>query len=48
LQAGFLERLGRARGWRTGLTGADLYRQLPPVARDLLPPLPLAGEEPAA
>jgi uncharacterized protein DUF3536/glycosyl hydrolase family 57 len=48
LQGGFLDQLRRTRGWRTGLTGADLYRQLPPVARDLLPPLPRTGEEPAA
>ena len=47
-QGDFLGHLGRARSWRTGLTGADLYRQLPPVARDLLPPLPREGEEPAA
>ncbi len=50
LQAAFIADLARARSWRTGLTGADLYRQLPPVGRDLLPPkrAPRADKEPAA
>jgi hypothetical protein len=50
LQAGFLADLAAAKSWRTGLTGVDLYRQLPPVARELLPresARPL-GAEPAA
>lgn len=40
-----------AYSWRTGLTGADIYRQLPPVAPALLPSaatLTSASEEPAA
>jgi hypothetical protein len=30
LEAEFVRDLGHARSWRNGLTGADLYRQLPP------------------
>lgn len=41
LQEDFVKDLQAARSWRTHLTGADLYRQLPVVRRDLLPPLPL-------
>jgi hypothetical protein len=37
VQAGFLADLVEARSGRAGLTGADLYRQLPPVSSDLLP-----------
>jgi alpha-amylase/alpha-mannosidase (GH57 family) len=37
LQTGFLADLAQARSWRTGLTGADLYRQFPAVSSDLLP-----------
>ncbi|HEY7350957.1 MAG TPA: DUF3536 domain-containing protein [Ktedonobacterales bacterium] len=37
LQSGFLVDLAEARSWRTGLTGADLYQQLPAVGSDLLP-----------
>ncbi len=38
LQAAFLADLAEARSWRTSLTGADLYQQLPSVSSDLLPP----------
>jgi alpha-amylase/alpha-mannosidase (GH57 family) len=38
LQTDFVEDLKAAKSWRTGLSGADMYRQLPVVARDLLPP----------
>jgi alpha-amylase/alpha-mannosidase (GH57 family) len=37
LQTDFLADLAEAKSWRTGLTGADLYRQLPAVSNDLLP-----------
>ncbi|TME63673.1 MAG: DUF3536 domain-containing protein [Chloroflexi bacterium] len=40
LQRGFLLDLAQARGWRTNITGADLYRQLPVVRPGLLPLLP--------
>jgi hypothetical protein len=39
LQHSFLEDLQAAKSWRTAVTGADLYRQLPPVAPGLLPSL---------
>ena len=39
LQRGFLKDLEQARSWRTGGTGADLYRSLPAVPKSLLPPL---------
>jgi hypothetical protein len=50
LQDAFVADLASARSWRTGLTGADLYRQLPPVAAGRLPllALPPDDEEPAA
>jgi hypothetical protein len=50
LQPEFVADLAAAHSWRTSLTGASLYRQLPPVAPDLLPPLANqpVGEEPAA
>ena len=50
LQPDFLADLKAARSWRTGLTGAELYRQLPPVGHDMLPPLEgqSAAQEPAA
>jgi hypothetical protein len=50
LQPGFLSDLAAAKSWRTGLTGVELYRQLPPVARDLLPreATQPVGDEPAA
>jgi len=38
LQAAFLADLAEARSWRTGVSGADLYRRLPPVRQNLLPP----------
>lgn len=39
LQTNFLRDLQAARSWRSGLSGADIYRQLPVVAADLLPPI---------
>jgi hypothetical protein len=39
LQPDFLHDLQNAKSWRTNVTGADLYRQLPVVREDLLPPL---------
>lgn len=39
LQHEFLQNLSHARSWRTGLNGADLYRQLPVVKQNLLPPI---------
>jgi len=39
LQSGFVRDLEQARSWRTGFTGTDLYKQLPVVYPDLLPPL---------
>jgi hypothetical protein len=38
LQHVFLADLAKAKSWRTVLTGADLYLQLPRLAPDLLPP----------
>jgi len=40
LQRDFLKDLQAAVSWRTQLTGADLYYQLPVLHRDQLPPLP--------
>ncbi|MFI5274360.1 MAG: DUF3536 domain-containing protein, partial [Ktedonobacterales bacterium] len=37
LEAEFVRDLAAARSWCTALTGADLYRQLPPVGATLLP-----------
>jgi Domain of unknown function (DUF3536)/Glycosyl hydrolase family 57 len=37
LQSAFVKDLQSARSWRTGVTGADLYRHLPPVESGLLP-----------
>jgi hypothetical protein len=39
LQVDFLRELRSAKSWRTLLTGADMYRQLPTVAAGLLPPV---------
>jgi hypothetical protein len=39
LQHDFVEDLKAAKSWRTGITGADLYRQLPVVPSGLLPTL---------
>jgi hypothetical protein len=39
LQQDFLRDLQTARNWRTHVTGADLYRQLPLVKEGLLPAL---------
>lgn len=44
LERDFLRDLEETRSWRTGLTGADIYRQLPPLAAGLLP----QAAEPAA
>ncbi len=38
LQTDFLKDLLRARSWRTGRTGSDLYQSLPDVPQNLLPP----------
>ncbi len=37
LQSAFVADLAEARSWRTGKTGADLYRKLPAVSQELLP-----------
>ena len=37
LQHKFLQDLACARSWRTGITGADIYRQLPTLTQDWLP-----------
>lgn len=37
LESAFLADLAATRSWRTGLTGVDLYRQLPPLTAGLLP-----------
>ncbi len=42
LQTAFLAQLAEARSWRTGRTAADLYRELPSVPADALPPLPVS------
>jgi alpha-amylase/alpha-mannosidase (GH57 family) len=39
LQQSFVKDLQSARSWRTGVTGADLYRRLPVIPEGLLPPL---------
>jgi len=39
LQTDFLHDLDAAQSWRTGVSGAEIYRQLPVVAAGLLPPL---------
>ncbi len=39
LQRAFLHELEEARSWRTSLTGADLYRQLPVEPKGMLPPV---------
>lgn len=39
LQQDFVHDLRTTRSWRTHLSGADLYQQLPTVSPDLLPPL---------
>lgn len=47
LQSEFLADLTKTRSWRSGRSGADLYRELPPVPEGALPPLPMrpsAGE----
>ncbi len=43
----FVRDLAAAKSWRTGITGADAYHQLPPVSGDLLP-ADDTGAEPAA
>ncbi len=42
LQQDFVHDLRTTRSWRTQLSGADLYQQLPSVSSDMLPPLELA------
>ncbi len=37
LETEFVNELAAARSWRTDITGADAYRQLPPLEADLLP-----------
>jgi len=48
LQAEFVRDLAAAHSWRTGVTGVDAYRQLPPVAPELLPTPGPVPAEPAA
>jgi alpha-amylase/alpha-mannosidase (GH57 family) len=50
LQTAFLADLARAHSWRSGRTGADIYRDLPPVPEGALPPLapPTSTSETAA
>jgi hypothetical protein len=48
LETEFLRDLAEARSWRTGLSGAELYRQLPPVAPELLPHTGTQPADPAA
>jgi len=48
LQQSFVDDLRAAKSWRTHLTGADLYCQLPVVRRNLLPPLSLDEQEDVA
>lgn len=43
LQTAFLAQLAEARSWRTGRTAADIYRDLPDVPVDALPPLPISA-----
>ncbi len=40
LQTDFVQDLRAAKSWRSGLTGAEVYRQLPVVGAGLLPALP--------
>jgi len=42
LQSDFVNDLRAVKSWRVPLTGADVYRQLPIVRPDQLPPLPLS------
>jgi hypothetical protein len=48
LQPAFLADLSAARSGRTGLTGLDLYRQLPPVPPEILPAVTLGAAEGSA
>ncbi len=48
LETEFLRDLAAARSGRTGITGVDAYRQLPPVAPELLPGSGQTPAEPAA
>ncbi|MGH2515876.1 MAG: DUF3536 domain-containing protein [Ktedonobacterales bacterium] len=51
LETDFVRDLTAAHSWRTGLTGSQIYAQLPPVAAGLLPnsqPTPAADADPAA
>lgn len=48
LQQDFLRDLAAVKSWRSALTGADAYRQLPVVAEALLPALPVDDIHPRA
>ena len=48
LQTEFLADLVAARSWRTGRTGADLYRDLPAVPENMLPPVAVAASSTSA
>jgi hypothetical protein len=50
LQTEFLADLARTQSWRSGRTGADIYRDLPVVPEGALPPLaaPTSTSETAA
>ncbi|HKS69184.1 MAG TPA: hypothetical protein VJQ45_02105, partial [Ktedonobacterales bacterium] len=48
LETDFLADLAAAKSWRNGLTGADLYYQLPPRAPGDLPNGPSPAGAPAA
>lgn len=48
LETDFTCDLAAAKSWRTGLTGADIYAQLPPIAAGLLPNPQPNTTEPAA
>src|SRR5579859_128454 len=48
LETAFVRDLAAAKSWRTGLTGEDMYAQLPSVAADLLPNLRTTTADPAA
>ncbi len=48
LQTEFLADLVAARSWRTGRTGADIYRDLPAVPESTLPPLAVAASSTSA
>jgi hypothetical protein len=45
LQAEFVRDLATAKSWRSGLTGAEIYRRLPPVQEGALPALAAGTSE---